>query len=181
MFRRLLNATSRGAFLSRPNAHGSECLAAAVSGAFTGATRVRFERLRLFCVAAVAIPLAACVPDDTRERAQANAQPQVAAPERADEPAEPRGFSSINVSGETAYRAACAHCHDSGEDGAPVTGDPDSWSDRSPLWEAVLAEHAKKGYFGMPAKGGDERLPDTMVSRATEYMLLRTFPDRSPD
>ncbi|MEM7504815.1 MAG: c-type cytochrome [Pseudomonadota bacterium] len=154
---------------------------AAGSRSFTGATRVRLERLRLFWVVALAMPLAACEPDDTLEAAPTNAQSQVGTTERTNEPTAPKVFRSINVSGETAYRAACAHCHDAGEDGAPVTGDPDSWSDRSPLWEAVLAEHAKKGYFGMPARGGDESLPDTMVSRATEYMLLRTFPDRSPD
>ena len=181
MFKRCSNATSRGAFRSPPEEHGSESVVAGVSRTFTGTTRVRFERLRLFYVVALAMPLMACEPDDTLETAPADVQSQVAATEPTDEPTAPKVFSSINVSGETAYRAACAHCHDSGEDGAPVTGDPDSWSDRSPLWEAVLAEHAKKGYFGMPAKGGDESLPDTMVSRATEYMLLRTFPDRPPD
>lgn len=104
----------------------------------------------------------------------------------ASEPAEPAvgqqsGLSAVNVSGETAYRAACAHCHDTGVDGAPVTGDPDSWSNRSPLWESVLADHAKSGYLAMPARGGVDTLPDSVVSRATEYMLLQTFPDRPPD
>lgn len=121
--------------------------------------------------------LTGCGSSDAPETRGAEAELQTSAAE----PAKPRVFSSINVSGEAAYRAACAHCHDSGVDGAPVTGDADSWSGRSPLWEAVLADHAKNGYLGMPAKGGVDTLPDAMVSRAVEYMLLRTFPDRPPD
>lgn len=93
----------------------------------------------------------------------------------------PNAFVSVNVSGETAYRAACAHCHDAGVDGAPVTGDPDTWSDRSPLWTAVLADHAENGYLGMPARGGVDGLPDAAISQAIEYMLMQTFPDRPPD
>jgi cytochrome c5 len=41
----------------------------------------------------------------------------------------------------------------------------------------VLFEHAKNGYLGMPAKGGDESLDDAAVEMAAEYMLTRTYPD----
>jgi len=76
--------------------------------------------------------------------------------------------------GEEAYRLACARCHDSGANGAPRIGDRDAWAARSWLWEAVLFEHAKRGYNEMPAKGGYAGLDDAVVERAVEYMLERT-------
>lgn len=85
------------------------------------------------------------------------------------------------MSGASAYRLACASCHDTGANGAPLTGDPDAWSDRSQLWQAVLADHANKGYMEMPAKGGKFELPDQVVTRAVEYMMLLTYPGRPPD
>lgn len=87
----------------------------------------------------------------------------------------------VALSGQQAYELACARCHDEGIDGAPRTGDSSAWAGRSPLWEAVLFEHAKKGYLDMPAKGGDESLGGTTVERAAEYMLLITFPDAPRD
>jgi len=87
---------------------------------------------------------------------------------------------TIQLTGKQAYDRVCAHCHDEGVDGAPRTGDREAWANRSWLWEAVLFEHAKAGYMGMPAKGGDEVLNDATVERAAEYMLTKTFPDLIP-
>jgi cytochrome c5 len=84
-------------------------------------------------------------------------------------------------SGAEAYQLACARCHEQGENGAPRTGDAAAWAGRSPLWEAVLFEHAKKGYGNMPAKGGNESLDDAVVERAAEYMLRQVYPDAPPD
>lgn len=89
----------------------------------------------------------------------------------------PEGDTSTATLGEQAYLQACARCHDDGVDGAPRLGDRDAWAGRSWLWEAVLFEHATKGYVDMPAKGGDESLDDETVERAAEYMLCVTFPD----
>ena len=86
-----------------------------------------------------------------------------------------------SLTAQQAYERACAGCHDEGLDGAPRTGDPDAWTDRSMLWEAVLFEHANEGYFDMPAKGGDPSLDDATVARAAEYMLALTFPDAPRD
>ena len=83
--------------------------------------------------------------------------------------------------GEQAYTQACARCHDEGANDAPRIGDKDAWAGRSWLWEAVLFEHANKGYLDMPAKGGDESLDDATVARAAEYMLCVTFPDTPRD
>ncbi len=85
------------------------------------------------------------------------------------------------MSGEDAYRHYCADCHDSGEDGAPVTGKRSDWAGTSPLWQAVLMEHAKRGYLKMPAKGGYADIPDSTIDAAVEYMLELTYPDLPPD
>lgn len=83
--------------------------------------------------------------------------------------------------GEDVYGWACAACHDTGERDAPRIGDRDSWSTRSPLWSAVLLEHAKQGYLEMPAKGGHPYLSDRAVQAAGEYMLGKTFPELPRD
>ncbi|NNF52138.1 MAG: hypothetical protein HKN59_06840 [Gammaproteobacteria bacterium] len=85
------------------------------------------------------------------------------------------------VAGKKAYDQACAACHESGLDGAPRTDHPEDWVGRSRLWQAVLYEHANKGYMDMPAKGGDDRLNDAVVAAAAEYMLERTHPDLPVD
>jgi len=88
---------------------------------------------------------------------------------------------SRELAGRETYDAACASCHDTGEGGAPVTGNRDAWSDRSDLWTAVLSRHATAGYLDMPEKGGHGELTDDAVSAAVEYMLLKTFPERLQD
>ena len=79
--------------------------------------------------------------------------------------------------GRETYEGACASCHDTNKDGAPVKGDRDAWAGRSPLWSAVLIEHAKNGYLQMPCKGGQAELGDRAVEAAGEYMLTETFPE----
>lgn len=83
--------------------------------------------------------------------------------------------------GQETYQGNCAQCHDEGIDGAPVIGDRKSWSNRSPLWSAVLIVHAQNGYLGMPAKGGCTELSDRAVEAAGEYMLSITFPELPRD
>ncbi len=83
--------------------------------------------------------------------------------------------------GEKNYDAICARCHESGADGAPVTGNPEDWEDRSHLWEAVLFEHAEKGYIRMPARGAADHATDYDVETAAEYMLTITHPDLPRD
>jgi cytochrome c5 len=83
--------------------------------------------------------------------------------------------------GREAYEASCAQCHRTGVDGAPATGNPEDWANRSHLWEAVLFEHANNGYFGMPAKGGKKQLSEYDVDVAAEYMLDTTHPDLPRD
>ncbi len=103
------------------------------------------------------------------DRAAESVPDEPAAAEPAEVIEEIRTFS-----GADAYQLACAECHEEGLNGAPRTGDPEAWAGRSWLWEAVLFEHAKKGYQAMPAKGGHEELSDDLVEKAAEYMLSQT-------
>ncbi|WP_279246594.1 c-type cytochrome [Candidatus Litorirhabdus singularis] len=83
--------------------------------------------------------------------------------------------------GRAAYQQACAGCHESGQDGAPVPERAADWEDRSSLWEAVLFEHAQQGYLKMPARGGDSSVSDYDAEAAAEYMLGLVYPDRLRD
>jgi len=83
--------------------------------------------------------------------------------------------------GKETYERACASCHDSGEQGAPVTGKREQWEGRSDLWQAVLFEHAKSGYLDMPGRGGQPDLTDEAVEAAAEYMLGLTYPELPKD
>ena len=81
------------------------------------------------------------------------------------------------LSGAAAYEKGCARCHEQGSDGAPIVGDRDAWAGRSWLWEAILVEHAKQGYLGMPAQGESAQLSDAEISLAAEYMLRQVHPE----
>lgn len=83
--------------------------------------------------------------------------------------------------GESAYLENCAGCHETGMLGAPRAGVPGDWEGRSTLWQAVLMDHAKTGYFDMPARGGKSDLSDETVGAAAEYMLETTFRNRPED
>jgi len=100
------------------------------------------------------------------------------------QPAAPAAAPAISVTGidgAVAYEEHCAACHETGLLGAPQEGVAADWEDRSSLWQAVLMEHARTGYFDMPAKGGKTELPDDVVNAAAQYMLEQTFPERTQD
>ena len=97
------------------------------------------------------------------------------------DPPGPAPAAQLEVTGAEAYELACASCHATGAGEAPETGDAAAWSGRSVLWEAVLFDHAKKGYLGMPPKGGAPQLSDRSVVSAVEYMMSVTYPDMRPD
>jgi len=89
--------------------------------------------------------------------------------------------TTVALTGAAAYERACARCHDKGRDDAPITGDAAAWAGRSWLWEAVLVEHAKQGFLGMPAQGDTKKLSDAEISLAAEYMLRQAYPNLPPD
>ncbi len=98
-----------------------------------------------------------------------------------DEASTPIGSTAKAIDGEAIYTEHCAGCHETGMLGAPRDGEPQDWRDRSSLWQGVLMQHAKTGFFDMPARGGRTELPDELVEAAAEYMLEHTFPDRPED
>ena len=95
-------------------------------------------------------------------------------------PSEPAA-DAIAEDGRQAYLDFCAGCHETGMLGAPIAGDAAYWRGRSTLWQAVLMEHAKQGYYDMPAKGGRTDVSDELIDAATEHMLGITFPDLPKD
>jgi cytochrome c5 len=76
--------------------------------------------------------------------------------------------------GKSLYTAACAACHGAGIAGAPKVADKAAWAPRIKQGDAVLYEHAIKGYQGkngvMPAKGGSSA-SDAEVKAAVDYMV----------
>ncbi len=84
------------------------------------------------------------------------------------------------IVGEDVYRKACATCHATGLAGAPKLGDAADWGPRLAQGEALLFEHATKGFTGkkgmMPPKGGFMTLSDDEVRAAIEYMSTASAP-----
>ena len=84
------------------------------------------------------------------------------------------------VDGEGVYKKACITCHGTGLAGAPKLGDAADWGPRIAQGEALLFEHATKGFTGkkgmMPPKGGFMALTDDEVRAAIGYMTTATAP-----
>jgi cytochrome c5 len=78
------------------------------------------------------------------------------------------------VDGEAVYKKACITCHGTGLAGAPKLGDAADWGPRIAQGDALLLEHATKGYTGkkgmMPPKGGFVTLTDDEISAAIGFM-----------
>ncbi|UVW30486.1 cytochrome c5 family protein [Massilia sp. H6] len=88
--------------------------------------------------------------------------------------AAPAVASTADV-GKAVYNTACIACHGTGIAGAPKTGDKAAWAARIGQGNAVLYEHAIKGFQGkagmMPPKGGSTA-PDTDIKAAVDYMVI---------
>jgi cytochrome c5 len=76
--------------------------------------------------------------------------------------------------GKATYNAACVACHGAGIGGAPKVGDKAAWAARIKQGDAVLYEHAIKGFQGkagvMPPKGGSTA-SDAEVKAAVDFMV----------
>ncbi|MCC2955033.1 c-type cytochrome [Massilia sp. IC2-477] len=121
--------------------------------------------------AANAAPVAAEAAPAT---AAAAAAPAAAAPVPAAAPAAAPALASADT-GKALYNSACIACHGAGIAGAPKVGDKAAWAARIGQGNAVLYEHAIKGFQGkagmMPPKGGSTA-PDADVKAAVDYMVL---------
>lgn len=80
--------------------------------------------------------------------------------------------------GQSIYQNSCNACHGAGVAGSPKIGDKAAWGARIAQGNAVLIEHAIKGYQGekgyMPPKGGFMNLSDDQVSAAVLYMVSKS-------
>ena len=76
--------------------------------------------------------------------------------------------------GKTLYNSACVACHGAGIAGAPKFADKAAWAPRIQQGNAVLYEHAIRGFQGkagvMPPKGGASA-PDADVKAAVDFMV----------
>ncbi|MCC6070612.1 c-type cytochrome [Massilia sp. GCM10020059] len=115
---------------------------------------------------------AAAAPAAAPAAVPAEAQAPVVAPAAVAAAAAP-GKLSGDV-GKSIYNASCAACHGAGIAGAPKLGDKANWAARIKQGDAVLYEHAIKGFQGkagmMPPKGGSTA-SDAEVKAAVDYMV----------
>jgi cytochrome c5 len=82
----------------------------------------------------------------------------------------------VPMTGPQVYNEACLICHaPPGVGGAPITGEPDHWTERLAQGMDTLIEHAIVGFQGedgyMPPKGGRVDLSDEEVAAAVDYMV----------
>ncbi|MES2757999.1 MAG: c-type cytochrome [Pseudomonadota bacterium] len=103
--------------------------------------------------------------------APAVATPAAATPVAAPAPAAPKLAADT---GKNVYNASCVACHGAGIAGAPKLADKAAWAPRIKQGDAVLYEHAIKGFQGkagmMPPKGGSTASDDD-VKAAVDYMV----------
>ena len=111
-----------------------------------------------------AAPAAASAPAAATPAAAATAPAAAAAPAPA---------KTAAADGKKVYDTACMACHTAGVAGAPKLGDKAAWAPRVKQGNAILYEHAIKGFQGkagmMPAKGGSAASDDE-VKAAVDYM-----------
>lgn len=88
--------------------------------------------------------------------------------------AAPADAAVVAINGEDVYKKACFACHGTGVAGAPKLGDAADWGPRIAQGDALLLEHAIKGFTGkkgmMPPKGGFTNLSDAEIQAGIDYM-----------
>lgn len=89
--------------------------------------------------------------------------------------------ASTEDPGKRVFNSLCFTCHGNeqgvgGIPGSPHFGDKDAWAGRIAQGEALLYEHAIKGFTGesgvaMPPKGGNPNLTDDEIKAAVDFMV----------
>jgi cytochrome c5 len=104
----------------------------------------------------------------------ASATPAAAAPAAAPAAAAAAPAVANADAGKALFNSACIACHGAGIAGAPKLADKAAWAPRIQQGNAVLYEHAIKGFQGkagvMPPKGGSTA-PDADVKAAVDFMV----------
>ncbi len=75
--------------------------------------------------------------------------------------------------GRLVYQDACASCHETGIQGAPITGSSDAWADRLIKGPEALIRNTLQGIGTMPPRGGVPGLSDAEIAAAVNYMIQR--------
>jgi len=124
---------------------------------------------------AVPVPAAAPAATATAAAPAADAATLPAAPAAATAaPAAAAPAVASADAGKNVFNTACIACHGAGIAGAPKLGDKAAWTARVAQGNAVLYEHAIKGFQGkagvMPPKGG-AAVSDADVKAAVDYMV----------
>jgi cytochrome c5 len=123
--------------------------------------------------AATAAPAGGTPASATPAAAAAAPAPAPAPAAPAPAPAAAPALASADA-GKALFNSACIACHGAGIAGAPKMGDKAAWAPRVKQGNAVLYEHALKGFQGkagvMPPKGGSSA-PDADVKAAVDFMV----------
>jgi len=75
--------------------------------------------------------------------------------------------------GQLVYQDACASCHETGIQGAPVTGSRDAWAVLLLKGREALVRNTLEGIGDMPPRGGVPGLNDSEIAAAVDYMIKR--------
>jgi len=75
--------------------------------------------------------------------------------------------------GGRVFDVYCAQCHIDPDSEAPQLDEAGDWDLRTHEWSSILKDHAKSGFLGMPAKGGQAALTDQNISDALYFMEIK--------
>ena len=122
------------------------------------------------------LPAEAMAPAPAPVAAAAETAPAEAAPATDAVPAEGAAAdATAAVDGEAVFKKACITCHGAGIAGAPKLGDAADWGPRAAQGDALLLEHALKGFTGkagvMLPKGGRADLGDDLIKQGVDYLV----------
>lgn len=89
----------------------------------------------------------------------------------------PRFHDPVLAEGRSVWMGTCRACHLLGAGGAPAVTDYANWEPRIAKGLPALVNgpihgiKAEDGRYKMPPRGGNDRLSDTQIRRAAEYMV----------
>ena len=75
---------------------------------------------------------------------------------------------------EELYNTKCSACHATDAIGAPMLGNPASWTDRIAKGEETLITNAIKGFNAMPPKGTCGDCSDDEIKITVQYMVAKS-------
>ena len=114
--------------------------------------------------------LGACNRNDTNSQQQKSA-PAASSPQAREMAAGPAKTGLPE--GQLVYQDACASCHETGIQGAPITGNSDAWAALLIKGRETLVRNTLLGVGTMPPRGGVPGLSDEEIAAAVDYMIQR--------